>query len=372
MRILFVAPNIPVPGFHGGSTHVTEVVRELRRSHDVLLLARKGSTGFQTIPIGGRLAPGIFRYLLPLTLYPQALRAAKKFSPDIVYDRFSSFGLGVMVAKTLKIPVVSMILDASATLITLKGSDRLITTAPHLLAKQYQGKTIQVHWGANTDLFHPTISGEPMRKKLGINRDTLLIGYTGGFYHWHGLETLVSAAEILLHGGKLQHFYFMLIGEGEMRHKIEHMVSAKGLEQYFHFSGRVAYETVPAYIAASDLCFAVYEPEKHHAMRTNGLIFDPLKVFEYLAMGKATIALDSENMRRLFKHQEDIMLMPPTRPDLLAKTFLELAEKSALRQQLGNAGRRLVESSYSWQAHVQQLETIFAELTARSSSIGRR
>lgn len=40
MRILFVAPNISLPGTNGGSTHVTEVVRALRRKHEVHVLAR--------------------------------------------------------------------------------------------------------------------------------------------------------------------------------------------------------------------------------------------------------------------------------------------------------------------------------------------
>ena len=44
MRIVYLAPNIPVPGTHGGSTHVTHVYRELSKRHEVLLYCRSGST----------------------------------------------------------------------------------------------------------------------------------------------------------------------------------------------------------------------------------------------------------------------------------------------------------------------------------------
>ena len=58
MRVLYVAQNIRVPGTHGGSTHVVEVTRALRRHHDVTLIARRGSTGQGVLTGHGRVERG--------------------------------------------------------------------------------------------------------------------------------------------------------------------------------------------------------------------------------------------------------------------------------------------------------------------------
>jgi len=371
LRILFVAPNIPIPGHHGGSTHVTEVVRELRRNHRVLLLARRGSLGQDTRGLGGKLAPGPLRYLLPLLQFPTAMCWARQFRPEIIYDRFSSCGLGVLLAKSLKIPCLAMVLDNSATLITLKGADRLITTAPAYIAEQYRHKTLQVQWGANTDLFHPGVRGNSLRQYLGIAPDTIVIGYTGGFYPWHGLETLVESAALLHAGQHIDNLRFLLVGDGNQKNAIEQMVAAKGLSRFFVFPGRVAYERVPEYVAACDICLAPYNPANHPEMAKSGLLFDPLKIFEYLAMGKATLGPDCSNISRLFTAGEHLLVVPPGHPEILAKLCLKLATDRPLRLQLGERGQKKVAECFSWAAHVAQLNVIFAELIAKASRISR-
>src|SRR5688500_8933932 len=85
MRLLVVAPNIPLPGAHGGSTHVTELVRALRRHNDVMVLARRGSSGAQVVPLGLGTAPGPLAYALAAVHLPQALLAARSFRPDAIY-----------------------------------------------------------------------------------------------------------------------------------------------------------------------------------------------------------------------------------------------------------------------------------------------
>lgn len=362
MRIVYVAPNILLPGFHGGSTHVSEVLRELRRDNDVLLLARRGSHGEGVVGIGGRLAPGMLRYLLPFYHFLPAYAHVRRFKPDLIYDRFSSFGLGVLLGKMLDVPVVSMVLDKSATLITLRGSDRLLGTDRSLLDRRYQHKTHQVWWGANTDTFHPRQDGRQVRKALGIEDGVMVIGYTGGFYDWHDLETVVGAAAKIGIAGRLPRCHFLMIGDGEFRSRIEEMVFRKKLTASFLFPGRIPHDEIPRYVASCDLCLAPYSPAKHKDMQGGELFSYPLKVFEYLAAGKATITIDSANMRQVFRHKEHLMLLEPACPELLADTIMTLMDDAALRSQLGQSGRKLVEERYSWHAHGQHLNEIFSTL----------
>ncbi len=362
MRILFVAPNIPIPGTHGGSTHVTEVVRALRRENDVLLLARKGSTGKGVAGVGGRLLPGPLRFLLPLVHFPVAWRYAEAFRPDVIYERFSAFGLGTLLGKKLGVPVVAMVLDKSASPVTYRWSDRLITTAPHLVPEKYRDKVEKVSWGANTEIFHPDNNGSNVRERYGIGLKEFLVGYMGAFYPWHGLEILVEAAVLLERNPPVADVKFLLVGDGQMRAQIEKLVREKSLNHRFLFSGRVAYDSVPDYLGAVDICVAPYHPEKHKELRRHGMFFDPLKVFESLASGKPTITLDSKNMRNLFENGKHALLVKPGNAVVLAEAVSRLAADRELRVRLGREGRKIVEEKYSWQGHGDQLCRIFHQL----------
>lgn len=362
MRILFVATNIPIPGTHGGSTHVTEVVRALRRRHEVLVLAQRGSSGEGIADVGLGGASGALRYALALLHFPLAYGHARRFRPDAVYERFSAYGLGVLLGRALGVPVVSMVLDPAATRITLEGADRLITTAPQLIAERYRHKVVEVSWGANTDLFHPGVGGREVRRGLGVSDDEVLVGYTGAFYRWHGLETLIAAAALLDRDPAAAKLRFLLVGDGKMRADTEAQIQAAGLGRRFLLPGRVPYEQVPAYVAASDICVAAYDPDRHPELQRHGMFFDPLKVFEYLAVGKATVTLDSPNMRRLFTDGEHALLVPPGRPEPLAAALLRAGGDPALRERLGRAGRELVVARHSWQAHGDRLGELFEEL----------
>ena len=122
MRLLVVAPNLPLPGAHGGSTHVTELVRALRRHNEVMVLARRGSTGEGVAPIGFGTATGALGYAYVALHLAPALRAAREFRPHAIYERFSARGLGVVLGRLLNVPVLAMVLDTDVS--TLVGHMR--------------------------------------------------------------------------------------------------------------------------------------------------------------------------------------------------------------------------------------------------------
>ena len=100
MRILIVATQIRLPGEHGGTTHVGELVRHLKRYGKVLVLAQKGSQGPDVVGLPRmRRVPGIVQQLVAFGVLPRALAAAKRFRPDVIYERGSSYGLGALLKK---------------------------------------------------------------------------------------------------------------------------------------------------------------------------------------------------------------------------------------------------------------------------------
>jgi glycosyltransferase involved in cell wall biosynthesis len=362
MRLLVVAPNIPLPGVHGGSTHVTELVRALRKRHEVSVLARRGSSGPGIEPIGFGSIPRVLDLAYIALHLPAALRIARRFRPDAIYERFSARGLGVLLGKALGVPVVSMVLDTDVSGITLRGAARLITTAPQLVPSAYHHKLTRVHWGANTELFRPDVDGSEVRARLGFRPDDFVFGYTGAFYPWHGLDILVAAVKKLEGEPRAKRFRYLLVGDGETRAEIEALIDREGVRHRFVSVGRVPYVEVPSYVAACDACLAAYDPSRHPKLRQHGMFFDPLKVFEYLASEKPTILLDSQNIREILGGTESAFLVEPGNADALAGSMLALAGDPARAAAMAASGRKLVTERYSWQAHGDELGRIFEEL----------
>jgi glycosyltransferase involved in cell wall biosynthesis len=59
-------------------------------------------------------------------------------------------------------------------------------------------------------------------------------------------------------------------------------------------------------------------------------------------------------------------LVPPRRPDLLADSLRVLLDDPALRERMGRAGRRRVETFYSWERVVARHEQVYADVVARA------
>ncbi|HKP59155.1 MAG TPA: glycosyltransferase family 4 protein [Polyangiales bacterium] len=368
MRVLFVASNIESPGANGGSTHVTEVVSHLREQDDVLLIARHDSTLPQTLAIGVKTPiPGLRRanaLRLALRAYPEV----KRFAPEVIYERGSSFGLGALLGRALSVPTLMMLLDEHRTRLSLRTASRVIATRADLVPPEFRSKLRLVRWGANTRAFNPEVDGGPLRAQLGIGKEKLVVGYTGGFYSWHGLEELVESAKSLADLPVV----FLLVGEGQRRAAIEKLVASAGLTERFVFTGRVPYERVPEYIAACDICVAPFNPARHgHYGRTGEFIYDPLKVFEYMAMAKPVLTLRASNIEAMFQDDRELLLTGPGDPAELSRKLRELLTDPARRKRLGDAARAAVVASYSWSSHANELRGLFREIVAEHAQSRR-
>lgn len=359
MRILYVAPNILVPGTNGGSTHVTEVSRALRQFGEVLVLARRGSRGPGVVPLGFGNPPAL-RRLLPYLYYPTALRHAREFRPDVIYERFSAFGLGALLKRALGVPMVTAVLDYSLSPLSLRLADRLVATVPAIVPEAGRHKTVRVNWGANVEHFRPDADGAAVRRRLGLEGREV-VGYTGAFYHWHGLDRLVEVV------GRLDRpeLRVLMVGDGEERRRVEARVRDAGLAGRFVFTGRVPYAEVPAYVAACDVCLAAYEPERHEATRRLGtLVFDPLKVFEYLAAERPVIVSRSANLEELFVDGEHVKMVRAGDAGDLAEAIRGLLDDPEAARRMARRGRERVLERFTWRRHAEQLHGLFAELVA--------
>lgn len=366
MRILVVATEILLPDHHGGSTHVHELVEHLREHGETLLLARRGSSGDGIAAIGRpmRRFPAALRHVDAARNFPRALAIARQFRPDVIYERCTSYGLGAMLSVAQGVPLLTMVLDQRYSWLSLLRARRLIATRADIVPAQVRNKTVKVSWGANPKLFDASLSKADARKKVGLGVEPFVVGYSGSFKPWHGVDGLVAAAGQL----RDRNIHYLMVGDGPLRADTERNVRELGLSDRFHFTGSVDYDEVPGLLAASDVCAAPFDPDQHGPSRRHGFTLDPLKVFEYLALGKPTVTIRAPNIEALFGDGEHLLLVTPGKPTELAEAIARLMDDPKLAQRTARAGRERVLQRHTWGAHAGHLAQVFRELVAEQAA----
>lgn len=357
LRILIVATAIRVPGTHGGSTHVGELLRNLGKLGSVLLLAARGSEGDGIEGVGFEIGyPWGIRSLLPYYYYLRSIASVRKFAPTVIYERASSYGLGALLSRALGAPLLVMVLDEHYSRISLGRASRIIATDLALVPEHVRHKAVKVSWGANTDLFRRDLPAEKARARLGLGSSPV-VAYTGSFKRWHGLPFLVEAAAKL----RERPLRYLLIGDGPYRKEVEALVQSAGLSERFVFTGAVRYEQVPELLAAADICVAPFDPS-FHPHSADGFVLDPLKVFEYLAMAKPTVTIRADNIERLFRDGEHLRLFEARNADALSRAIADLVDHPEKAKAMAEAGYAKVIAEHTWSSHANHLARLFREM----------
>ena len=193
--------------------------------------------------------------------------------------------------------------------------------------------------------------GQEVRRRYGLD-DGLVAGFVGWLRQWHGLADLIEAirsSELLAQGLRL-----LIVGVGPAFHQLERRVRELGLENKIILTGAVPHEDVPAHVAALDIAL---QP------RATGYAC-PMKLIEYMAMGRCIVAPDQPNVRELLSDGISARLFPPGDYRSLVSLVSELMGAPAERSSLGrNARRTVVERDLTWRANaIRALDLLREEL----------
>jgi glycosyltransferase involved in cell wall biosynthesis len=215
------------------------------------------------------------------------------------------------------------------------------------------------------DRFHPRCGGDEVRARLGFTSADIVVCFLGSFGYWHGVSVLREAIPQLLgeepHGqGKLR---FLLVGEGLLHDELRQRCAEYERAGAVVFAGVVPHSQVPAYLDASDILVSPHVP------MPDGRPFfgSPTKLFEYMAMGKAIVASDLDQIGRVLRHQETAWLVPPGDSKQLAAAIQLLASQPATRKRLANAAREAALAHHTWSQNAARL---LARLNPPASASG--
>jgi glycosyltransferase involved in cell wall biosynthesis len=287
-----------------------------------------------------------------------------KIKPQLIYERYSFFCFaGIYISRKAKIPIVLEVNEVG-------GFDRVrpqklvklskifesyifshadfIITVSEFLKKQIvqrggeKESILTVPNGININLFNKQVSPDTLKNKFGVS-DSIIIGFVGYLVHWHRLDMLMEVyARIRSKFPKTKLFF---VGDGILRNNLETLAKSLGIESDFIITGRVDHSEIPDYINIFDVAVIPNSNEYR----------SPIKMFEYMAMGKAIVAPDQPPIVGVLRDGiEGAVFENGNSNSMYSKLELLLANKE-LCSNIGKKAQELVFSKYTWDIHAKTI-----------------
>lgn len=204
--------------------------------------------------------------------------------------------------------------------------------------------------GANLEEFNPGIGGAEVKARYNIS--TPLVLYIGQLHGAQYINLFLMAANSVLH--RYHQVTFMIVGEGFMERSLRELTHELGIEEKVIFAGSVPHSEIPKYIAAADICVATFKDTLVTRCKS------PLKIVEYMAMGKAIVANNVGEVRRMLGGVGILVRAGDWRS--LSEGILRLLIDKGLRDNLGRFARIRAENRYNWPQTAASLAAAYEKL----------
>lgn len=366
----------------GQYVHVEELTKALRKlGHEIIMVSPSvaenkefGSEGGFVKSLKTHMPKALYELLefgYSFYAYRKLAKAIKEHQPDVIYERYNLFlPAGIWIKKRFKLP---FLLEVNAPLfdernkydgIALKGLARwteryawqnadVVLPVTKVLAEivQREGvpfeRMVVIHNGIDKEKFSDSLDAATAKQKLGI-KENLVLGFTGFVRDWHGLDRVVD----LIAGDKDRDRHFLIVGDGPATSSILKRAKEKNVEDRVTVTGIVSRNKVADYVSAFDI--ALQPDVVDYA--------SPLKMFEYLALGRAIVAPSKANILEILTHEDNALLFDADDQNAFYAGIERLCLDSELRHRVARRAKETIdEKNFTWVSNAQRVVDLFEQ-----------
>jgi glycosyltransferase involved in cell wall biosynthesis len=370
----------------GQAVHIEELLGALGAlGHEIRIVA-PAATEASGFGADAGLVAGLKRWL-PRPLYEVAefsynfldyqklSAAARAFRPDVIYERYNLYTVsGVWLARRLGIP---LLLEVNAPLVhersafgglglpgLARWSERkawaaadVVLPVTQVLADMVNAaagpsiRTLVIPNGVDMAAFGQPPDIDTAKARFGL-AGRIVLGFTGFVREWHRVDRVL---DVMASPECPSNVHLMLVGDGTVRVALQEQAARLGLADRVSFPGLVPRGEIPVYVAAFDI-----------ALQPHVVAYaSPLKLFEYLALGRAVIAPDTPNIREVLDDGGNGLLFRPDDDRSFRDGLLRLINDPALRDRLGRAARATIDRrGLTWRHNAERVTALAEELLA--------
>jgi len=208
--------------------------------------------------------------------------------------------------------------------------------------------------------YNPTISGEKLRTKLGINAEDQLLLFIGNLTRTKGIDILLDAMKNVVEVFPDVKLVMTL----EMPHsnyssratEINNKIQFLGLSNNIIKLGIV--DNMAELIAASNVLIIpfldTYEPSDY-----------PLPLLEAMSMGKLVIATRIGGIPEIVQDMENGFLIDPNDVDSLSHSILKVLTDIKIQKVIGKNAAKLIADTFSIKTVSKKMREIYEEVTRK-------
>jgi len=211
--------------------------------------------------------------------------------------------------------------------------------------------------GVDVEHFRPRDAAE-LRHRLGLEGKFVAF-YHGNVQQNRGVAELVEAMDLLR---DLSEVYLLVVGGGHEWSTLERIKQEKRLARVILQPG-VPYSEMPEWIAVADLCVA---PLPDHPWWR---VSSPLKLMEYLAMGKPVLLTEIPAHRAVIPSDEDAFYVPRCHPQDFADGLRRALRERPRSAEMGPRGRDRATSDLTWKGQAAVLKKYLERVLAEEISL---
>jgi len=172
-----------------------------------------------------------------------------------------------------------------------------------------------------------------------------------------GLLETIEAFSLL----KQNNIILLLIGEGKAEKTIRKLITKKKLENRVLLLPTVPFSEIPRNISYCDCAIMAY-PNLEYWNNNN-----PIKLIEYLSMGKVVISTDMWMFRSVMSDSKCAYYIKENRPEFIMQAIDFCYKNRELLNKWGEDGVEIVKERYTWRKQAEKLLSFINKLQNLSS-----
>ena len=196
--------------------------------------------------------------------------------------------------------------------------------------------------GADLNLFKKQSSATDFRKSLKPPLHQKIICFCGSLYSGRGIDEIIYSIE------RIPDAFFLIVGGPEKDADKYQIIASKKKLKNCKFTGHVPQEDVPKYLMASDILLMPYTRKTAHPYMS------PMKMFDYIAAGKAIIATDFPVVHEILKNEETALFVKPDDKEDLYVAIQKLLNTESLYKKLCD-NVVAIRDKYSWSLRAKKI-----------------
>lgn len=369
----------------GQAVHIQELISAFRRrGHEVIVVGpafgepQEFGSESRVVAWLKRGLPKVLYELLELlysfVAYQDLKSAYLKYEPDLLYERYNIYLLaGCWLHRQYQLPYL---LEVNSPLyeervqyggirlrslarwtqrVAWKTPSRVLPVSQvlsnYILAEGISpARVLVIPNGINIKTFMRPVDQEAAKRNLGLS-GKIVLGFTGFVREWHGLGTVIQ----LIASDQSRNLHLLIVGDGPGRQLLVAQAEQLGVIDRVTFTGVVNHDAVVDHAAAFDI--ALQPSVTPYA--------SPLKLFEYMALGRAIVAPKTANIEEVLTDGDNALLFTVGDEDAFRAQVERLCIDLDLRERIGVAARHLIEErQLTWDNNVKRIESLFEKIIA--------